>query len=546
MLIMRLFNTLLLLISCLIPSIIFAQQAPFYDTPKFDTSVSHRSNLCQRQQLLYNGNITLSQALRGLNLSVVLLNYQDAANKPFFTLTEKGVIDEHTLFAIMLDEVALRAGFEWRNSFGVVLPLNSTTDGNKTYTDLLKWQVDVFDLSAGKWDQSIARMSQEIAFPEGWYDSSMVMVYEQGKEGTRLNIWSFLLPFQWTVWFLLVVTVVVSGAAYWFLERLDTTADERVLEKHPGDAVFYTAITFTGHFELRPQTSAAMILTFSTTFIALIVGAVYTANLASFLVARRAPTFKIDTVEHAALLKAPICVEAKVNIDDYLSDKYPDAVLVRKPSKLELHQALKNGECMVAVVPVSEYEQYSRYSSVNADCALQWSGKVEKIVPAGFASDVDTGTLCTSLVSHVLDLHLLEMKADGFIEREWQAYLQRTGDHNCVSSVDSNADDADETFSLGVSEMAGIFIIHLMLLVLAVLVALIQSYRLKLVQNISQRQMQGVESDGHDNGTGSPETNESNINGIAAGGNSSSVVFADEAVASQDSNDLGLIPSHDV
>lgn len=109
----------------------------------------------------------------------------------------------------------------------------------------------------------------------------------------------------------------------------------------------------------------------------------------SFLVASRAPSFTIDSVNQAVLMRAPICVQERVNIDDYLSEKYPDAVLVRKPSKMALHSSLKAGECAVAVVPVSEYDQFSRYSVVNGDCSLQWSGRIEKNVQSGFASDVD-------------------------------------------------------------------------------------------------------------------------------------------------------------
>jgi len=459
----------------------YAQQAPFYDTPKFDTSQQqHRRNMCDRQQALYNDNITLSEALQGLNLSVVLTNYQTPGNTPFFTLNPDGVIDpEHPgLFAIILDEVAARAGFSWRNSYGVVLSIDSTTDDNKTWSDLLEWEVDTFDISAGKWDRSITRMANEVSFPEGWYDSSMILIYVNDASVSSLHIWSIFLPFQWSVWLLLVVAVVVTGVAYWFLERLDTRSDIRELEHHPGDAVFYTAIAMTGHFEFQPQTTAAMILTWSTTFIALIIGAVYTANLASFLVARRVPATNIESVEQAVLMKAPICVQERVNIDDYLTNKYPEAVLVRKPFQEEMFTALKSGECRVAVLAVSEYEQYSRDSNINGDCTLAWSGRVEQIIPAGFACDVDSGTLCTSLISHVLDLHFIQMMADGFLERQWETFLQNTGTQNCVKQVDSGGNNEnEETFSLGVPEMAGIFIIHTMLLGLALIVALIHYCR---------------------------------------------------------------------
>lgn len=175
-------------------------------------------------------------------------------------------------------------------------------------------------------------------------------------------------------------------------------------------------------------------------------------------------------------MRAPICIQEKVNIDDYISAKYPQAILVRKESKQDVHVALSNHECAVAVVSVSEYDQFSRYSSINGDCTLKWNGRVENIVPAGFALHVDSGILCTSLIAHAIDLHMKEMKADGFIEREWKAHLQRTGDHNCVEHVESTSSTEEDIFSLGVKDMAGIFIIHAILLALSVFLALVRPY----------------------------------------------------------------------
>lgn len=116
---------------------ISAQQAPFFATKKFETT-SHRTNLCDRHQQIYNKTRHFEDGLRGLNLSIVLTDYIDPNDKPYFALNEKGVIDpnEVPLFAKILDELGLRAGFSWRNSFGVVSPIVSLEDGNRTWSDL--------------------------------------------------------------------------------------------------------------------------------------------------------------------------------------------------------------------------------------------------------------------------------------------------------------------------------------------------------------------------------------------------------------------------
>jgi hypothetical protein len=129
---------LLLLLFLGILTNVSAQQAPFFATKKFENTSLHRTDLCERHQQLYSKNIKLQDALRGLNLSVVLTEYTDPIDKHFFALNGKGVIDpgEVPLFAKILDELGRRAGFTWRNSFGVVSPINSLEDGDSTWSDL--------------------------------------------------------------------------------------------------------------------------------------------------------------------------------------------------------------------------------------------------------------------------------------------------------------------------------------------------------------------------------------------------------------------------
>jgi hypothetical protein len=466
-----------------------AQQSPFFDTPKF-ADAEHRTDMCKRARLLFADEIELPDALQGLDLSVVLTNYKDPGSTPFFTLVD-GVIDENNpgLFALLMDEMAERAGFSWRDTYGVVDPIDAEVDGNRTWTDLLEWEVHTYDISMGKWDHSSDRMKREISFPEGWYDASTIVVESitDQFEDKSLNYWSFLLPFTWGVWLLIILTVIGTGLMYYFLEKLNSAADERDLEHQAGAAVFYSAITMTGHYEFRPQTHAARLLTFSLTLFALIVVAVYTANLVSFLVIRRTPVFEIESVKQAVLLRAPICVESKVQTDEYLTTTYPDAILVRKATPSDVFGALQNDECQIAAVPVSLFDVYQRNLDVNEDCSLSWQGRTEKIVPSGIATAVDTGILCSSLISYVLDFHLTQMKADGFLDRLWEEHLQKITDHDCDSSSSlataaggSGVGDAsaeDETYSLSASELAGVFIIHVILATLAILMAIWSFWR---------------------------------------------------------------------
>lgn len=481
------------LLSC---SHCLAQQAPLFNTSKFD-NVTHRTNVCERQRALFRDEIQLPRALEGLNLSVVLTNYQSPSSQPFFTLVD-GKIDENSpgTFSILMDEIARRAGFSWRNSYGVVLPIDSEEDGNRTWSDLLEWEVNVYDISAGKWDRIVDRIRREISFPEGWFEASTIIVesIENNSSKQQLNFWSFLLPFKWGVWLLIVITVICTGLMYFLLERMNEDADELHLENKPGAAIFYSFITMTGHYEFRPQTTAARLLTFSLTFFALIIVAAYTANLVSFLVVRNTEAFKIQSIEEAVLLGAPICVQEAVAIDEYLSEKYPNAKLVRYESTAEMFMGLKKRQCQIAAVEMSNYDIFSRDAEVNGDCTLKWHGRVENIIPSGIATTIDTGILCTSLISYVVDFHLTEMRGDGFVDQMWKDHLTRISTQSCVDNgvKASGGDDSsqDDTYSLSIKELAGIFIIHVALTGLSVLVALPNWYR--------SRKRRGTQADAGD------------------------------------------------
>jgi hypothetical protein len=371
----------------------------------------------------------------------------------------------------------------WLLFFGSAQYSILNTSSTCTFFCSLEWEVDTYDIAMGKWDRTRDRLHNQISFPEPWYDASIIMVeYADLQNGptTDLDLFSFLVPFELSVWGLILATLFASGFVYYLLEKMNAASDERRLEEAPAAAVFYSAIAFTGHLEFRPQTNAARLLAFSLSFLALIVGAAYTANLASFLVARRQPSSTLQSIQDAVVQRAPICLQARVALDQYITDQHPSAILVRKESESDVFQGLVQGDCVVAVVPKCSYETYVRNSEINSDCGLTWQGRVEQYVPSGLASRVDTGNLCTSLVSHVLDLHLLEMDADGFLEVVWEEHLQKVGNHNCLveqsgASPGGEVED-DGTFSLSIQEMSGIFIVHAVLTSIAVLLAVFQFF----------------------------------------------------------------------
>mmetsp|Transcript_38959 Transcript_38959/g.54863 ORF Transcript_38959/g.54863 Transcript_38959/m.54863 type:complete len:604 (+) Transcript_38959:240-2051(+) len=458
---------------------VLAQESPFKNIAKFDENVDFRTNVCLQQQLLFSDELLLPQALDGLNISVVTTNYQTPNENAFFTLVDNKIKEEDPgLFVVILDELARRAGFSWRNSFVAVDPLDPRVDVGKTWGDLLEWEVNTFDLSMDYWARSVGRMAKGIAFPESFYDASIILVENVELRKGGVDLWAFLTPFEPMLWIVIGLSIIFSGLVYWLLERLNGDADERHIEDKPFASIFFAAVMFTGSFEFRPNTNAARIMTFSWSFWALIVTSAYIANLASVLVARSKVGFRLSGIAHAHSIHAKICVQAFALQDEYLKTNFPRLELIRYASEEEVFHGLNRGECMAAASQLSAFQVYAKTYRTNGSCNLRWDGRFVQVIPSGMATAVDTGTLCTSLITYVIDVHMARMKADGFIEEAWNDHLQKIGDHECLSNTlgAEGGDGSDWKSSLSINDLGGIFIIHVGLSAVAIIITFIQFF----------------------------------------------------------------------
>jgi len=183
------------------------------EVPKFSNNITtQRTDVCARQRQLYEGEVLLEDALQGLELTVAITNYKDVPNeKYFFELGDDGKIKpkDPGLFVVILDEIARRARFKWRTSFAAIPPLDSAIDGNNTWTDLLVWEVENFDIAADYWGRSTARMALGISFPKGWYDGSVILSWSASdNEKADDKLWSFLRPFDSAVWIAIIAAIM--------------------------------------------------------------------------------------------------------------------------------------------------------------------------------------------------------------------------------------------------------------------------------------------------------------------------------------------------
>ena len=150
----------------------------------------------------------LREALQGITLNVIIGSgaYFNYDNVNGIHPTQPGLMVD------LLDELAQNAGFSWRRSFAVnpSLPEGS----NVSYTDLLLWSVEHFDISTDWWDRSLERMDAGVAFLQPWMDSSLILIDQPEALVVVTDVWNWMKPFTAHVWFMTIFTILLSALAY--------------------------------------------------------------------------------------------------------------------------------------------------------------------------------------------------------------------------------------------------------------------------------------------------------------------------------------------
>jgi hypothetical protein len=102
----------------------------------------------------------LADALSGLSLHPIISNY----STEYFSYSPETGIDsnEPGIVAELLDELARRGNFEWRNSFGLSLEPSY----GESWDSLLDWNVDHYDLAVDWWLMNINRLERGISYVE--------------------------------------------------------------------------------------------------------------------------------------------------------------------------------------------------------------------------------------------------------------------------------------------------------------------------------------------------------------------------------------------
>jgi len=308
-------------------------------------NVSYRNDLCERQRLVDEGTLALPLALSGMDVSVHLMQWTPLHVR---RSSVDGTLDDDDpgILVNVMDGIATRGDFRWRDSFGVGMIPQAMDYDDATFSEILDWALEAYDVSVGEWRNSVERKGGGIMFPFGIADASLVMV--QTATSTKFDPLLYLSSFTWWVWLAIVATYVVSAFTYKFI---NSHGEGEYVDRHTKlrkrDVLFDSFMALNQQNQFTPQSLAGRIFTFSINFFSMVIVASYTANLVMHMVFGRTSQYSAYSFREAELKRVPICVWNSSSAHRHLQKKYPDAILVEATSRRMEYELLKSGKCKI-------------------------------------------------------------------------------------------------------------------------------------------------------------------------------------------------------
>ena len=433
-----------------------------YPDDKLLQTTKYRQNLCDRHaESMLDNTDALRHSLKGLQLNALIME------GPFFELDKQGGINvtvpHHAdpsaalLIPALLDELANRAEFTWRTSFGTTSAPNSSSA--LPWTKLLYWGVEHFDIYVHNWARNAVREKKKVDFTKSWYDASIVMVgasYSEQEE-TIETLKDWLQPFGKFVWLITFLTIVISGgidqlteyqsmkkAGQDWLElkklRLKQLQDHlKSMEWDSKDEIIDNLDSlwedFSTTYIFETNTPAGRVCGSSMVLLALVIVCWSVLQLGlSFIglfrgnngVAVVASGIRVANIQEAIQQRYPMCTVESTNADIFIRKHYPTANRILKQSAEETFLSLQSGECSIAITEADAWKFYQHNGTLNpGGDKFTLVGDVVEPFEAGFAVKADGDELCSSLIKSALDVHLVDMLNEGFVNKAWMNQLKR-------------------------------------------------------------------------------------------------------------------------
>ncbi|CAJ1948889.1 unnamed protein product [Cylindrotheca closterium] len=385
-----------------------------------------------------DNSMPLLDALKGRNLSIAI---QYGPGFDFFIYKPDEPLSPSNprgMIATMLDELGRRGGFSWRNSF-VAYDTNTVNalvgEGDGKWDRMLNWTISTFDLSVDKWILTTERLENETVFLHSWFDAGLILV-DQGDQ-TDLNWLGFAAPFDGYVWMAIAFTLFFSAVSSMVIESFEGRRGGRSYAWWLGDQLYFSNLAISQHFVFpSPKTGAGRVFLSSFAFWSMLVGATYTANLASLLV-ENALASPVNSIESAMDNDLWICIHEGSASQSIMHSLIPESITYDKfigtLTPQLMYENLQSGGCDILLGTRQEYEIFG--SQQQYGCNLVQAGMELHSSAASFAIEFDPLN-CDSVLAYVLNIHLNSIDVDGNMTKYWKNYLDNIEEDTCTDEQD--------------------------------------------------------------------------------------------------------------
>ena len=358
--------------------------------------------------------------------------------------------------ADILQEVSNRGGFNV-SFIQVNESLYSSDD------DMLISNMPFIDFFASdSFTDTLQRRESGLAFSSKILNESPVLVtLETASVEETLNLWSFMHPFEYSLWAVVAALIFFNGIVHWIIQEDDKSFFKCWYLSFVGISTNLTWMNVDNRSQVLLNTGYA--------FSFLVIVAVYCANLASLFVhlsnAQIIYSTPFASLPAANFARASICVSPDA-LSRSLLAPYPHIRRVYVPddpalgSAAALLLALRRGRCQGAIVGQADFDILSVQQAFNPApaCPLVTVGGPLRELGGGWPFLQDYYDACTMLAQQAISAVLVDMTADFSVQDLWAQAVQAASDNdNACSGGGSGGSGA----GAGSASVGGVFRISL-------------------------------------------------------------------------------------
>jgi len=273
-------------------------------------------------------------------------------------------------------------------------------------------------------------------------------------------IFSWTRPFSGQLWLLILTFFAFTAGVFSYLEP-----EKSKLYKEDSDkgsafehSLWLTIASFTCGEKFKPHTRPAKVFVLSWTFTVSLIGASYTANLASLLVVADTQTAVIQNVDDAIRKNLPVCVWKGGAFDTFMQNRYPDLSL--KYPKEWGYQNVRNGNCAAILKDHTGFRIDQGMKKYNDQCDLHAIGSALSEAFGSFVSKADSYDYCTDFVMDAISPAMHAMYTEGWLRDAKDQFYRSVHDMACSTS---GVESGDSSKSLQVGNTFGIFFFHVVI-----------------------------------------------------------------------------------